>query len=186
MKIWTRDSNAKLFQLLLEISSKVTRVSEIRIQILVPHLEMQPMATLGSLTPASSVSEGGITVIRHYSANIREFLKSNFSFLYLTHKNTRKNEHSLFLSGLKVNQKNAKLYNNVGHCLETQGKYSEALTYFNTAIEIAIADSPDCTPHDFGQPMASEHVESVFLSAMLWKGLPAQVSSSSLDHGSKL
>ncbi|GFQ73481.1 protein O-mannosyl-transferase Tmtc3 [Trichonephila clavata] len=46
------------------------------------------------------------------------------------------NEHSLFLSGLKVNQRNAKLYNNVGHCLETQGKFSEALSYFNTAIEV--------------------------------------------------
>ncbi|GIY72154.1 protein O-mannosyl-transferase Tmtc3 [Caerostris extrusa] len=47
-----------------------------------------------------------------------------------------KSEHSLFLSGLKVNQRNAKLYNNVGHCLETQGKYFEALSYFNTAIRV--------------------------------------------------
>ncbi|KAG8196915.1 hypothetical protein JTE90_027619 [Oedothorax gibbosus] len=45
-------------------------------------------------------------------------------------------EYSLFLSGIKVNQKNAKLYNNVGHCLETQGKYREALAYFREAIRV--------------------------------------------------
>ncbi|XP_015925179.1 protein O-mannosyl-transferase Tmtc3 [Parasteatoda tepidariorum] len=47
-----------------------------------------------------------------------------------------KSEYALFLSGIKVNQRNAKLYNNVGHCLETQGKYSEALNYFHTAIRV--------------------------------------------------
>ncbi|XP_035226369.1 protein O-mannosyl-transferase Tmtc3-like isoform X2 [Stegodyphus dumicola] len=45
-------------------------------------------------------------------------------------------EYSLFLSGLQVNQRNAKLYNNVGHCLETQGKHAEALSYFHTAIRV--------------------------------------------------
>jgi tetratricopeptide (TPR) repeat protein len=45
-----------------------------------------------------------------------------------------KDELSLFTSGLKVNSGNAKLFNNVGHALESQGKYSEALEYFNQAV----------------------------------------------------
>ncbi|GBN41524.1 Transmembrane and TPR repeat-containing protein CG4050 [Araneus ventricosus] len=68
---------------------------------------------------------------------------SSLLFLICIHasKTVRRNadwqsEHTLFLSGLKVNQRNAKLYNNVGHCLETQGKFSEALSYFNTAISV--------------------------------------------------
>ncbi|CAL1282072.1 unnamed protein product [Larinioides sclopetarius] len=68
---------------------------------------------------------------------------SSLLFLICIHasKTVRRNadwqsEHTLFLSGLEVNQRNAKLYNNVGHCLETQGKFSEALSYFNTAISV--------------------------------------------------
>ncbi|XP_054720816.1 protein O-mannosyl-transferase Tmtc3-like [Uloborus diversus] len=49
-------------------------------------------------------------------------------------------EYSLFLSGLKVNQRNAKLYNNVGHCLETQGEHTNALKYFHTAISVEPED----------------------------------------------
>ena len=45
-----------------------------------------------------------------------------------------RDEYSLFTSGLKVNSGNAKLFNNVGHALESQGKYSEALEYFNQAV----------------------------------------------------
>ncbi|XP_044255134.1 protein O-mannosyl-transferase Tmtc3-like [Tribolium madens] len=45
-------------------------------------------------------------------------------------------EYSIFMSGLKVNQKNAKLFNNVGHALESQGKYEEALKFFKTAVSV--------------------------------------------------
>ena len=45
-------------------------------------------------------------------------------------------EQSIFLSGLKVNNKNAKLYNNVGHALENQKKYSEALVLFKEAANV--------------------------------------------------
>ena len=45
-----------------------------------------------------------------------------------------RDEYSLFTSGLKVNAGNAKLFNNVGHALESQGKYSEALEYFHQAV----------------------------------------------------
>lgn len=47
-----------------------------------------------------------------------------------------KTEYSIFMSGLKVNQRNAKLFNNVGHALESDGKYSEALNYFLTAVDV--------------------------------------------------
>lgn len=45
-----------------------------------------------------------------------------------------KDEYSIFMSGLKVNQRNAKLFNNVGHALESQGRYQEALKYFQKAV----------------------------------------------------
>ncbi|XP_053600141.1 protein O-mannosyl-transferase Tmtc3 [Plodia interpunctella] len=47
-----------------------------------------------------------------------------------------KTEYSIFASGLKVNRNNAKLYNNVGHALEAEGKYAEALDFFNTAVGV--------------------------------------------------
>ncbi|XP_057340182.1 protein O-mannosyl-transferase Tmtc3 [Microplitis mediator] len=45
-------------------------------------------------------------------------------------------EYSIFMSGLKVNVQNAKLFNNVGHALESQGRYKEALDYFNEAVKV--------------------------------------------------
>ncbi|VVC91724.1 unnamed protein product [Leptidea sinapis] len=47
-----------------------------------------------------------------------------------------KTEYTIFASGLKVNRNNAKLYNNVGHALESEGKYSEALEFFKTAVSV--------------------------------------------------
>ncbi|XP_059051325.1 protein O-mannosyl-transferase Tmtc3 [Achroia grisella] len=47
-----------------------------------------------------------------------------------------KTEYSIFASGLKVNRNNAKLYNNVGHALEAEGKYADALEFFNTAVSV--------------------------------------------------
>ncbi|XP_054711432.1 protein O-mannosyl-transferase Tmtc3-like [Uloborus diversus] len=46
------------------------------------------------------------------------------------------NEYTIFMAGLRVNQKNAKLYNNVGHSLESQGHHSEALEYFQVAVKV--------------------------------------------------
>ncbi|XP_022904598.2 protein O-mannosyl-transferase Tmtc3-like [Onthophagus taurus] len=45
-------------------------------------------------------------------------------------------EYSIFMSGLRVNQRNAKLFNNVGHALEGQGRFTEALRYFQTAVSV--------------------------------------------------
>ncbi|XP_074026010.1 protein O-mannosyl-transferase Tmtc3 isoform X2 [Leptinotarsa decemlineata] len=46
------------------------------------------------------------------------------------------NEYTIFMSGLRVNQKNAKLFNNVGHALESQGNFQEALKFFKTAVSV--------------------------------------------------
>lgn len=45
-------------------------------------------------------------------------------------------EYSIFMAGLRVNHRNAKLFNNVGHALEGQGRFNEALTYFQTAVRL--------------------------------------------------
>ena len=46
----------------------------------------------------------------------------------------RTSEYTIFRAALTVNQKNAKLWNNVGHALESKQKYLEALDYFNKAV----------------------------------------------------
>ena len=42
-------------------------------------------------------------------------------------------EETIFMSGLKITQNNAKLWNNVGHALESQKAYDTALTFFQQA-----------------------------------------------------
>ncbi|XP_023344917.1 transmembrane and TPR repeat-containing protein CG4050 [Eurytemora carolleeae] len=44
------------------------------------------------------------------------------------------NEESIFLSGLTVNKNNAKLFNNVGHALESQKRHNESLILFHQAV----------------------------------------------------
>lgn len=45
-------------------------------------------------------------------------------------------EYTLFQSALKVNQQNAKLFNNVGHALEKKSQWKEALEYFKAAAKV--------------------------------------------------
>ncbi|XP_055917100.1 protein O-mannosyl-transferase Tmtc3 [Eupeodes corollae] len=61
-----------------------------------------------------------------------------FSHGYKTYVRNKdwQTEYSLFMSGLKVNNRNAKLFNNVGHALENEGKYPDALIYFQKAVSI--------------------------------------------------
>ncbi|CDS43735.1 transmembrane and TPR repeat containing protein [Echinococcus multilocularis] len=47
-----------------------------------------------------------------------------------------RDEYSLFTSALKVNQRNAKLWNNVGHALEARLQFDEALLYFQQAVRV--------------------------------------------------
>uniref|UniRef100_A0A183T8W6 dolichyl-phosphate-mannose--protein mannosyltransferase n=1 Tax=Schistocephalus solidus TaxID=70667 RepID=A0A183T8W6_SCHSO len=53
----------------------------------------------------------------------------------------RADEYSLFTSAVRVNQHNAKLWNNVGHALEARNNYSEALHFFQKAVEYVFAPS---------------------------------------------
>lgn len=78
-----------------------------------------------------------------YSNKCRKLSWIGILFLLLLHgvKTYRRNwdwetEYSLFMAGLRVNQKNAKLFNNVGHALESQGQFHEALQYFNKAVSV--------------------------------------------------
>ncbi|KAM8973144.1 protein O-mannosyl-transferase TMTC3 [Pelodytes ibericus] len=45
-------------------------------------------------------------------------------------------EYTLFMSALKVNKNNAKLWNNVGHALENQKNYVNALRFFTQATHV--------------------------------------------------
>lgn len=47
-----------------------------------------------------------------------------------------KDESEIFLSGLRVNGNNAKLWNNVGHALEAKGRFDEALRFFRQAARV--------------------------------------------------
>jgi len=77
------------------------------------------------------------------ATNVRKLLLFSYMILLCAHslKTITRNvdwmdEQSIFLSGLTVNNKNAKLYNNVGHALENQKKYSEALVLFKEAAKV--------------------------------------------------
>ena len=59
-----------------------------------------------------------------------------FSFKTLHRNGEWSDEFSLFESGLKVTQNNAKLINNLGHVLESRGDYQAALKYFLKAIQV--------------------------------------------------
>ena len=51
-----------------------------------------------------------------------------------------KDEFTLFNSGLRVTKNNAKLFNNVGHALESKGDYSNALRFFTHATKVEPSD----------------------------------------------
>ncbi|KAF8796040.1 Protein O-mannosyl-transferase TMTC3 like protein [Argiope bruennichi] len=48
----------------------------------------------------------------------------------------RKDEETLFQSGLRITKENAKLYNNLGHVMEARGKYEDALQLFLKAANV--------------------------------------------------
>lgn len=64
------------------------------------------------------------------------FLLCLFSCKTLYRNGDWKNEHTLFQSGLKITHSNAKLINNLGHALESEGHYQAALRYFLEAIRV--------------------------------------------------
>ncbi|KAL7055677.1 hypothetical protein AAHC03_022774 [Spirometra sp. Aus1] len=86
-----------------------------------------------------------------------------FVLAVFAYKTVRRNydwadEYSLFTSALRVNQHNAKLWNNVGHALEAKNNYSEALHFFQKAVEVQ--------PNDMG---AHINVGRTFVNLDLYK-----------------
>ncbi|GIX91235.1 hypothetical protein CEXT_41401 [Caerostris extrusa] len=53
---------------------------------------------------------------------------------------SRQTEYSLYSSALSINQRNGKLYNNMGRVLENVDRYDEALHHYRKAIEIEPED----------------------------------------------
>ncbi|XP_071112558.1 protein O-mannosyl-transferase TMTC3-like isoform X2 [Haliotis cracherodii] len=85
----------------------------------------------------------GFQILVHHKQSLKMVVQLLMAGLLLTHSiktvlrnNDWASEYTLFKSGLKVNQENAKLFNNVGHALEKVEKYSEALEYFETAVSV--------------------------------------------------
>lgn len=82
-------------------------------------------------------------LVQGNSNKMKYLLNMSMLLLLLTHARrsyTRnydwKNEYTLFMSGVHVNNRNAKLFNNVGHALENESQFKEALAYFQQAVII--------------------------------------------------
>ncbi|OWF55836.1 Transmembrane and TPR repeat-containing protein 3 [Mizuhopecten yessoensis] len=85
----------------------------------------------------------GFQLLLNHHKSLKPILWGLFGLLLLTHgvkthhRNREwKSEYTLFKSALKVNQRNAKCFNNVGHALEKEERYSEALEYFIKAASV--------------------------------------------------
>ena len=85
----------------------------------------------------------GAQRLYHQCRNVRTIIFTLFYLLVVCHsvKTIARNfdwvdEQSIFLSGLTVNTNNAKLYNNVGHALESKKNYDEALVLFKEAAKV--------------------------------------------------
>lgn len=85
----------------------------------------------------------GFHLLLNQHKSLKPILWGLFGFLILTHglkthhRNWEwKSEYTLFKSALKVNQRNAKCFNNVGHALEKEERFTEALEYFVKAASV--------------------------------------------------
>lgn len=85
----------------------------------------------------------GFQLLLDHKKNLRILLWFFMGFLITFHglKTFIRNfdwesEYTLFQSALKVNQQNAKLFNNVGHALEKDSRWREALEYFKAAAKV--------------------------------------------------
>ncbi|XP_076343835.1 protein O-mannosyl-transferase Tmtc3-like isoform X2 [Tachypleus tridentatus] len=72
------------------------------------------------------------------------FVLLTHSFKTMTRNLDWESEYTIFMAGLRVNRQNAKLYNNVGHALESQENFKEALQYF---IKASRAQPDDIGAH---------------------------------------
>nr|NVI79241.1 putative transmembrane and TPR repeat-containing protein CG4050-like protein [Cucujiformia] len=86
------------------------------------------------------VAFGWSILYEKFNKNISILMLIVLIFTHATKTHLRnwewEDEYSIFMSGLRVNRRNAKLFNNVGHALESQAKYEEALVFFKTAVSV--------------------------------------------------
>ncbi len=91
------------------------------------------------------ISHGFFLMYKHHAktSQVKTFFKCSLLLLLATHAAKTlmrnfdwKDESTIFLSGLKVNSGNAKLFNNVGHALEGKEEYGKALDYFVMATRV--------------------------------------------------
>ncbi|CAH8627608.1 unnamed protein product [Heterobilharzia americana] len=73
---------------------------------------------------------------RKYARILMGLVIIGFVFKTIQRNTDWSNEYNLFTSALKVNPNNAKMWNNVGHSLEAEGKFAEALGYFRKAVDV--------------------------------------------------
>ncbi|GIX91776.1 protein O-mannosyl-transferase TMTC3 [Caerostris extrusa] len=85
-------------------------------------------------------------------------------------------EKEIFAAGLKVNKRNAKLYNNVGHALEGRGQFREALEYF---LQAAAVQPDDIGAHmnvgrTYNNLKMYDEAESAFWKDLLPRARPGK------------
>jgi hypothetical protein len=97
---------------------------------------------LPSMGACLLVAYGFSLLLKHFPSR-KKLLRAVFVSLLTVHcaKTFVRNmdwrdEFSIFRAGLRVNSGNAKLFNNVGHALESESKYEEALNYFRRAVSV--------------------------------------------------
>ncbi|XP_064602710.1 protein O-mannosyl-transferase TMTC3-like [Liolophura sinensis] len=85
----------------------------------------------------------GYEILLENKKHLKYLLLMGMAFMVLTHsvKTVVRNkdwmsELSIFQAALRVNKRNAKLWNNVGHALEKDLKYHEALEFFTKAAQV--------------------------------------------------
>lgn len=85
----------------------------------------------------------GFELVLKNKQKLKPLLWFMMGFLLVTHgiksnlrNNDWKSEYDIFRAALKVNTRNAKLFNNVGHALEKQNRFEEALEYFQKATSV--------------------------------------------------
>lgn len=84
----------------------------------------------------------GLNALMKWFKPYKKILYGSLAFLVILHSlkilvrnQDWKDEESIFLAGLKVSQTNAKLWNNVGHALESRQAYQQALNFFQQAAK---------------------------------------------------
>ena len=89
------------------------------------------------------VALGFEALVRRAGRSTRSLLWLSMVIMLLLHSTKTilrnydwRSEYSIFMAGLRVNRGNAKLFNNVGHALESEKRFQDALVYFQQAAKV--------------------------------------------------